>query len=78
MEEEVLKLSEKIKDTKALRLRVKTLEEDGVKLCEEINDTKASLKLKNDDLKTKHSKALNSMKETHSSRVISLESSLKN
>ena len=78
MEEEELKLREKIKDTKALKLRVKTLEEDGAKLCEEFKDTKASLKLKNDDLKTKHSKALISMKETHSSRVISLESSLKN
>ena len=77
MEEEELKLCEKIKDTKALKLRVKTLEEDGAKLCEEFKDTKASLKLKNADLKIKQSKALISMKETHSSRVMSLESSLK-
>ena len=57
---------------------MKTLGEEGVKLREEIKDTKASIKFKNDDLKNKHAKSLNSMNENHSSRVISLETSLNN
>ena len=58
--------------------RVTNPEEEGVRLWEEIKDTKASIKSKNDDLKNKQAKALKAMKETHTSQVNSLETSLKN
>ena len=59
------------------RNRVKTLDEEGVKLCEEIRDTNASINLKHDNMKNKQAKALKTMKENHTARVCSLESSLK-